>query len=40
MEDPEQLKYMGVLFDFNYLKSPEAFEDKVNGDPVIYILFT
>ena len=31
--DPEQKKYLAVLFDFHYLRDPEEFEKKINSDP-------
>ena len=31
IRDPEQLKYLAVLFDFQYLKEPEDFERKINA---------
>jgi WASH complex subunit strumpellin len=34
VEDPEQLKYLNILFDFAYLKSPEDFENMVNSNTV------
>jgi len=30
IQDPEQRKYLDVLFDFQYLKEPEEFERKLN----------
>ncbi|RHY11218.1 hypothetical protein DYB36_005983 [Aphanomyces astaci] len=32
VEDPEQRKYLDILFDFAYLKNPEEFENRVNSD--------
>ena len=32
INDPEQLKYSQVMFDFHYLKDPEEFERKLNAD--------
>ncbi|KAG7393747.1 hypothetical protein PHYPSEUDO_004510 [Phytophthora pseudosyringae] len=32
VEDPEQLKYLNILFDFAYLKNPEDFENMVNSN--------
>lgn len=32
VKDPEQRKYLDVLFDFHYLKDPEEFERKINAD--------
>lgn len=32
IRDPEQRKYLDVLFDFQYLKEPEDFERKINAD--------
>lgn len=32
VEDPEQLKYLNILFDFAYLRNPEEFENKINSD--------
>ncbi|KAH9083252.1 hypothetical protein LEN26_021034 [Aphanomyces euteiches] len=32
VEDPEQKKYLDILFDFAYLKNPEEFENRVNSD--------
>ncbi|TMW68696.1 hypothetical protein Poli38472_006164 [Pythium oligandrum] len=32
VEDPEQLKYLNILFDFAYLKSAEDFENMVNSN--------
>lgn len=34
VEDPEQLKYLNILFDFAYLKNPEDFENMVNSNTV------
>ena len=34
VEDPEQLKYLAILFDFSYLKNPEDFENMVNSNTV------
>lgn len=34
VEDPEQLKYLNILFDFAYLKNPEDFESMVNSNTV------
>ena len=34
VEDPEQLKYLNILFDFAYLRNPEEFENKINSDVV------
>ena len=34
VEDPEQLKYLNILFDFAYLKTPEDFENMVNTNTV------
>jgi WASH complex subunit strumpellin len=34
VEDPEQLKYLNILFDFAYLKNPEEFENMVNNSTV------
>lgn len=34
VEDPEQLKYLNILFDFAYLRNPEGFENKINSDVV------
>jgi WASH complex subunit strumpellin len=30
MKDPEQMKYIPVLFDFHYLREPEEYEKKIN----------
>ena len=30
IRDPEQRKYLDVLFDFNYLEEPEEYEQKIN----------
>ena len=30
IKDPDQLKYLNVLFDFHYLRDPEDFEKKIN----------
>lgn len=30
VQDPEQLKYVPILFDFHYLREPEEFEKKIN----------
>eukprot|EP01038_Epipyxis_sp_PR26KG_P000619 gene619-862_t len=30
IKDPEQSKYLNVLFDFQYLREPEEFEKKIN----------
>ena len=32
IKDPEQRKYLSVLFDFQYLREPEEFEKKINDD--------
>lgn len=32
IKDPEQLKYLAILFDFQYLRDPEENERKVNSD--------
>jgi WASH complex subunit strumpellin len=32
IKDPEQRKYLNVLFDFQYLREPEEFEKKINDD--------
>ncbi|OQR94163.1 strumpellin [Achlya hypogyna] len=32
VEDPEQRKYLDILFDFAYLKNPEEFETAVNSN--------
>lgn len=41
VEDPEQLKYLNILFDFAYLKNPEDFESMVNSNTVrLVCLFT
>ncbi|KAJ1434034.1 WASH complex, subunit strumpellin [Ochromonadaceae sp. CCMP2298] len=32
IKDPEQRKYLQVLFDFRYLREPEEFEKKINDD--------
>ena len=32
IEDPEQRKYVRVLFDYAYLKEPEEFENTLNND--------
>ena len=34
VEDPEQLKYLTILFNFSYLKNPEDFENMVNSNTV------
>lgn len=34
VEDPEQLKYLNILFDFAYLKNPEDFENMINSNTV------
>jgi WASH complex subunit strumpellin len=31
-KDPEQAKYLEVLFDFQYLREPEEYERKINED--------
>jgi WASH complex subunit strumpellin len=32
IKDPEQAKYLSVLFDFQYLREPDDFEKKINED--------
>lgn len=32
IKDPEQAKYLAVLFDFQYLREPEEYEKKINED--------
>jgi len=32
VRDPQQLKYVAVLFDFRYLKDPEPFEQRINSN--------
>lgn len=32
IKDPEQMKYLDVLFDFHYLRDPEDYERKINAD--------
>lgn len=34
VEDPEQLKYLKIMFDFAYLKNPEDFENMINSNTV------
>ena len=31
VKDPEQKKYLDILFDYSYLKEPEDFEKKINS---------
>ena len=30
IQDPSQLKYQAILFDCEYLRDPEAYENKIN----------
>nr|CCA20608.1 PREDICTED: hypothetical protein [Albugo laibachii Nc14] len=32
VEDPEQKKYLDILFDFSYLKNPEEYENLINSN--------
>ena len=32
VKDPDQLKYLSVLFDFHYLREPEEYEKRINDD--------
>lgn len=32
IKDPEQRKYLNVLFDFHYLREPEEYEKNINDD--------
>ena len=31
LKDPDQLKYLDVLFDFSYLRDPEEAEKSINA---------